>query len=288
MLACCLTLAAWTLSPLLLFVALPPVIVVQRSLVHQQLKTAARTDAKTGLLNAAAWQREAAAEISRALRAGEPLALLLADVDHFKRVNDTHGHLAGDEVLRNLATELRQQLRDCDLAGRFGGEEFVALLHRTGTGEACKIAERLRRRARLTNVRANGVTVNVTISIGVAVLGAGASDLPGLLAAADLALYRAKGAGRDQVCLYSADGRYPARPGAADSTGKPPATNRAAGRAGRQPPLRWSVCRSLSTRCVPCAWRTATRSSSTTSRCRSCLARRSASWDRTVPANPRC
>src|SRR5579875_4193568 len=145
MLACCLTLAAWTLSPLLLFVALPPVIVVQRSLVHQQLKTAARTDAKTGLLNAAAWQREAAAEISRALRAGEPLALLLADIDHFKRVNDTHGHLAGDEVLRHLATELRQQVRDSDLVGRFGGEEFVILLPNASPEEACRIAERLRR-----------------------------------------------------------------------------------------------------------------------------------------------
>ena len=88
------------LSYLLLLVVLPPVILLQRSLVHQQLTAAARTDLKTGLLNATAWQREADAEVARALRTDAPLALLLVDVDHFKRVNDSHGHLIGDEVLR--------------------------------------------------------------------------------------------------------------------------------------------------------------------------------------------
>jgi diguanylate cyclase (GGDEF) domain len=91
------------LSYLLLLVALPPVILLQRSLMHQQLAAAARTDPKTGLLNATAWQREADEEVARAQRTGSPLALLLVDVDHFKRVNDSHGHLIGDEVLRALA-----------------------------------------------------------------------------------------------------------------------------------------------------------------------------------------
>ncbi len=119
------------LSFLLLLVALPPVILLQRCLMHQQLAAAARTDPKTGLLNATAWQREADAEVSRAQRSGVPLALLLVDVDHFKRVNDRHGHLIGDQVLRALAAELRQQVRESDVVGRFGGEEFTVLLPRT-------------------------------------------------------------------------------------------------------------------------------------------------------------
>jgi diguanylate cyclase (GGDEF)-like protein len=263
-------------SPVLLLVALPPVIVLQRSLLHKQLRAAARTDAKTGLLNAAAWQREADAEVGRALRTGEPLALLVLDVDHFKRVNDTHGHLVGDRVLVGLAAALQQQLRDCDVVGRFGGEEFVALLPRASAGEAFRIAERLRIRVSRMRVpscaggngagrfggdaaasvagysigtaevdRANGVggttvggqadgigrsarssgagsrangpraaggpspadgsTVGVTISIGVSVFGNHARDMFELLAAADLALYRAKESGRDRVCLF-ADG----------------------------------------------------------------------------------
>ncbi|MBO0820627.1 MAG: GGDEF domain-containing protein, partial [Nocardiopsaceae bacterium] len=193
---------ACALSPLLLCVALPPVILLQRSLMHQQLKAAARTDAKTGLLNAATWQREAEAEIVRALRSDEPVALLLADVDHFKKVNDTHGHLVGDDVLRGLSSELRQQVRETDIVGRFGGEEFVILLSRTAPEEALRIAERLRRGAGVVQVLAGDTTVSVTISVGVAVLGVHGRDLFELLAAADLALYRAKNTGRDRVCLH--------------------------------------------------------------------------------------
>jgi diguanylate cyclase (GGDEF)-like protein len=201
-----LVVIACALSPVLLCVALPPVIVLQRSLMHQQLQAAARTDAKTGLLNATAWQREADTEIARAHRAGEALALLLCDVDHFKRVNDTYGHLIGDDVLRGLAAELRQQVRGSDVVGRFGGEEFVVLLPRADADEAFMIAERLRQRASVMGVFADSNVVSVTISIGVAVLGTHGRDLFELLAAADLALYRAKDAGRNQVCVYSADG----------------------------------------------------------------------------------
>ena len=201
-----LVLIACALSPVLLCVALPPVIVLQRSLMHQQLQAAARTDPKTGLLNPTAWQREADTEIARALRAGESLALLLCDVDHFKRVNDTYGHLTGDEVLRGLAAELRQQVRGSDVVGRFGGEEFVVLLPRADADEACMIAERLRHRASVMPIYADNDAVNVTVSIGVAVLGVHGRDLLELLTAADLALYRAKDAGRDQICVHAADG----------------------------------------------------------------------------------
>jgi diguanylate cyclase (GGDEF)-like protein len=191
------------LSHLLLLVALPPVILLQRSLMHQQLTAAARTDPKTGLLNATTWQREADAEVARARRASSPLALLLVDVDHFKRVNDNHGHLTGDEVLRALAAELRQQVRESDVVGRFGGEEFTVLLPRTDDAGACRIAERLRASAARLSVPAAGAGISVTVSIGVAVLGQHGHDLFELLAAADAALYRAKDAGRDQVHVYA-------------------------------------------------------------------------------------
>jgi diguanylate cyclase (GGDEF)-like protein len=171
--------------------------------MHQQLAAAARTDPKTGLLNATAWQREADAEVARALRTGTPLALLLVDVDHFKRVNDNHGHLIGDEVLRALATELRQQVRESDVVGRFGGEEFTVLLPRTDDVGAYGIAERLRASAGRMNVSAADARIRVTVSIGVAVLGQHGHDLFELLAAADVALYKAKDAGRDQVRVYA-------------------------------------------------------------------------------------
>ncbi len=191
------------LSYLLLLVALPPVILLQRSLMHQQLAAAARTDPKTGLLNATAWQREADAEVTRAQRANSPLALLLIDVDHFKRVNDGHGHLIGDEVLRALATELRQQVRESDVVGRFGGEEFTVLLPRTDAADAHGIAERLRASASRLSVAAADARIKVTVSIGVALLGQHGGDLFELLAAADVALYKAKDAGRDQVHVYA-------------------------------------------------------------------------------------
>lgn len=196
---------ACTLSWAMLFVALPPVILLQRSLLHQQLRAAAQSDPKTGLLNAVAWQREAEQRIRRARRTGEPAAILLVDIDHFKRVNDTYGHLAGDELLSATASTLGQHVRACDVLGRFGGEEFVAVLPGAGQQEACHIAERLRGRVREIAVPARGAaaahdTVTVTVSIGVAALDLDGGDLFELLAAADAALYRAKKSGRDRVC----------------------------------------------------------------------------------------
>jgi len=193
---------ACALSALLLAVALPPVVLLQRSLLHAQLKAQARTDPKTGVLNAGAWQGEAALAIARAQRRGEQLAVLLADVDHFKKVNDTHGHLTGDAVLQTLAAEIRQQVRESDLVGRFGGEEFVILLTGTTAEEACRVAERIRRGAGVVKVLTADTIVGVTVSIGIAALGSHGTDLFELLAASDLALYRAKNTGRDRICLY--------------------------------------------------------------------------------------
>jgi diguanylate cyclase (GGDEF)-like protein len=192
---------ACALTPVLILVALPPVMLLQRSLMHQQLQAAARTDAKTGLLNAAAWQREADTEIARANRTGESLALLLIDIDHFKRVNDAHGHLAGDQVLIGVAGTLVSQLREYDVIGRFGGEEFVVLLPGADILEGCRVAERLRNRVRRLSVPADDESVSVTVSVGVALFRTHGQDLLELLASADLALYRAKKSGRDRICL---------------------------------------------------------------------------------------
>nr|WP_312862646.1 GGDEF domain-containing protein [Streptomonospora salina] len=189
------------LSPLLLAVVLPPVLLLQRSLLFEQLQTAARTDPKTGLLNAATWESEAGTEIVQARRAERSAAVLIVDIDHFKSVNDSYGHLFGDHVLLGVATTLTGQLRTGDVVGRFGGEEFVVLLPGADTAEACRIAERLRLRVGRMEMKADGAKVEITVSLGLAVLSVHGDDLVGLLAAADLALYRAKGAGRDRVCL---------------------------------------------------------------------------------------
>jgi diguanylate cyclase (GGDEF)-like protein len=191
-------------SALALVVALPLVIVLQRSVRHASLAAAARTDAKTGLLNAGTWQREAAVEATRAAQAQTPMAVAIADIDHFKAVNDTHGHLAGDTVLAAVSATIRDLLRDCDLCGRFGGEEFALLLPHTTAAQALEITERIRHGiSQLAIPRDGTAAIRVTISIGVAVPSPARRTLDDLLAAADHALYQAKRSGRDRVIVYA-------------------------------------------------------------------------------------
>ena len=190
-------LLAATRAWLLLILMLPLVTLLQRSLRHAQLSDAVRFDAKTGLLNSATWQREARAELGRAARDGTPVTLAILDIDHFKQVNDTYGHLAGDNILRTLAGTMRHQLRDSDITGRFGGEEFTILFPHTGAADAVRIAERLR--------NAISAMAGVTVSIGLATSGVPDTDLDELLLNADGALYRAKARGRNQVCAVPGD-----------------------------------------------------------------------------------
>ena len=150
-----------TISDLTLIIALPLATLLQRSFRHAQLLSEARADAKTGLLNAATWEREAAAEVARAVRTSSPLAVALLDLDRFKQINDTYGHLLGDEVLRTIADTMTGVLREYDLAGRFGGEEFVMLLPQTRAPDAFRIAERVRAHiARLPIVTPGGEPVH--------------------------------------------------------------------------------------------------------------------------------
>jgi diguanylate cyclase (GGDEF)-like protein len=194
-----------TVSSYTLIIALPLATLLQRSFRHTQLLNEARADAKTGLLNAATWEREAQAEVARAVRTFSPLAVILLDLDRFKLINDTHGHLVGDEVLRKIAATMGDVLREYDLAGRFGGEEFVVLLPQTRAPDALRIAERLRAYiARLPIAGPGGEPISVTVSLGVAALDAGSTrELHELVAAADAALYRSKASGRDQVQMIS-------------------------------------------------------------------------------------
>ncbi|MBO0775351.1 MAG: GGDEF domain-containing protein [Actinobacteria bacterium] len=187
--------------------AVPLVTLLQRSSRHKQLVTASRLDSKTGLLNAGTWEREAASEVARAIRTHTPLAVALIDADHFKVVNDTYGHVAGDAALKSIAQTLRTFLRDYDLVGRFGGEEFVLLLPQTTPAAAYRIAQRLREHISATPIPAGDdpevPPLRLTVSIGVAALSEQGGQVTDLLAAADTALYRAKAAGRDQVWMLT-------------------------------------------------------------------------------------
>src|SRR5580700_8401859 len=128
-------------NPVLAIFAVPTVLLARRFMMHAQLLEKSRIDTKTGLLNSSTWENEATAEIARAIRTRSPLSLALVDIDHFKAVNDTYGHLVGDKALRAVTDALRSQLRAYDLAGRFGGEEFAILLPHTHQANALIIAE---------------------------------------------------------------------------------------------------------------------------------------------------
>jgi diguanylate cyclase (GGDEF)-like protein len=158
-------------------------------------------DSLTGLLNYRELHRQLADEAERSLRYGRPFALFMLDVDHFKGINDTYGHLAGDRALRALAALIRGEVRPTDLVARYGGEEFVLVLPETAGPGAMTLAERLRARvASYALAVAADHTISVTVSIGVASYPDGANSVQKLLSAADQALYAAKSAGRNRVC----------------------------------------------------------------------------------------
>jgi diguanylate cyclase (GGDEF)-like protein len=196
-------------NPVLAIVAAPTVLLARRFIMHAQLLAASRVDTKTGLLNASTWEQEAEVEIARAIRLHTPLAVALVDIDHFKAVNDTHGHLVGDKALRAVTDALQTQLRVYDLAGRFGGEEFAILLPQAREVDALTVAERLRSHIAAMSIPVDdddpaGPCVKLTISVGVASLDGESRELTDLLAAADAALYYAKETGRNRTHVVPA------------------------------------------------------------------------------------
>jgi diguanylate cyclase (GGDEF)-like protein len=197
-----------SINPVLMVLALPSIVLYRRYLMHAQLVAHARMDAKTGLLNTATWQREAMAEFTRAVRTRAPLALAMVDIDHFKDVNETAGHLVRDQLLRDIAGMLKDQLPDHDLIGRFGSEEFAILLPQTDRNEAKRISERLRDHIAgepiaIESGTQAGFVFRLTVSIGVAVLNESRRALAELIGDADSALDQARTTGWNKVCVVS-------------------------------------------------------------------------------------
>lgn len=190
---------------LLVFFLVKKDLTIQRQL-QDRLLVLASVDELTTLYNRREINRRFADEVERSRRYGQPLSLLLLDVDHFKSINDKFGHPAGDEVLRSVAYRIRDCVRSVDIAGRFGGEEFAIILPNTDRDGAFMIAERVRQGIsgepfELTNESNETLTVPITISIGVSSTEKGETD-EDAFRTADTALYQAKSEGRDRTVLF--------------------------------------------------------------------------------------
>jgi diguanylate cyclase (GGDEF)-like protein len=205
------------LAPLMLM----PALLLQRGALVRELEQAASTDTKTQLLTALAWEQNARQALKQAVRDGTPVAVLLIDLDRFKQLNDTHGHLVGDAALLRVGDELKREVRKGDLVGRFGGEEFVVLLPALDLEASLAVAERIRLRIADIHVSALGVSDadgdspanRLSASIGLACFPHYDPELPTLLHAADSALYHAKRTGRNRVEVAGtpgAEGSVPA------------------------------------------------------------------------------
>jgi diguanylate cyclase (GGDEF)-like protein len=173
-------------------------IAVQHSRLYAQQQQLALTDPLTGCVNRRAFELQLERDLKIATRARQPVSLVMLDVDHFKRVNDEHGHDAGDATLRFLSDVLRGELRAVDTAARYGGEEFAVILPQASLDAACAVAERLRARLEATDVPGIGI---VTASFGVATFPVHATTSAALVSVADQILYSAKRAGRNRVAV---------------------------------------------------------------------------------------
>lgn len=165
-----------------------------------ELRQKASTDSLTGLLNHENSFNYLQQAIHKAQEKGQPLSVMMADLDLFKRVNDTYGHMVGDAVLQETASRILASVREPDVVGRYGGEEFLVILADAGMATAQRIAERIRQRIASTPINVQGELIEITISLGVTTLGQD-DDLETLIKRADAALYTAKHSGRD--CIVS-------------------------------------------------------------------------------------
>jgi diguanylate cyclase (GGDEF)-like protein len=191
------------------------VLALHVGLLMPQFRDASRSDAKTGLFNAAFWAKLLGDELDRSRRLDGTLGVLMLDLDHFKQVNDSYGHLAGDIVLRAVADAIKHSVRGHDMVGRYGGEEFAIVLPGLDVDDVRAAAERMRAAVAGLAVTAPDLGGNerviggLTASVGAAVFPSHAQDRTSLLLAADAALYEAKNAGRDRIRI-AGQGRIPA------------------------------------------------------------------------------
>jgi len=172
----------------------------QLSEAKEQAELSARTDSLTGLYNRAHFTELAAMQAEFCQRHDYPIALILLDVDDFKKINDSKGHSAGDLALQHLSAGLKHSIRSSDVCGRIGGEEFAILLPNANSAHARTTAERIRSTVASKPIAVNGDPFHITVSLGIAT---GAVAIGDLLKMADKAMYRAKKAGRNKVCQYS-------------------------------------------------------------------------------------
>ena len=167
--------------------------------MNGQLRTLSKTDFLTSLNNRGSWEEALINEYKRIKRSGHHSTLLMCDIDHFKRVNDTFGHAPGDAVIQQVAAAVKKNLRSTDVAGRYGGEEFAVLLLDTTVDQAMFFAERLRKNVEAMAVEFNQQLLKVTVSIGVAEYREDMAEYRDWLEAADKALYQSKAAGRNRI-----------------------------------------------------------------------------------------
>ncbi len=183
-------------------------VAVYQSMLKQamaKLEESSSRDGLTGVYNRRFTEARLLEEIGRVERyQAETFSVILLDLDHFKQINDTHGHLGGDEVLCEVVARVRNVLRDTDVFGRYGGEEFLLMLPQTGREGAVAAAERIRKSIASSPILYNEVPINATGSLGVATYEVGAPKVERVKAQADLALYASKRAGRNRVTFYSA------------------------------------------------------------------------------------
>ena len=167
-----------------------------------KLEAASNIDGLTQLFNRRFIEATLSREFSRARRYGHTVSLIMTDIDHFKSVNDNHGHLTGDEVLREVSQRLKSCLRDSDILGRYGGEEFMIVLPETGIEGAKTLAERLRVAIEKAPTVFNDKSLPITISLGITEISERANNYEAMIGEADKALYLSKAAGRNQVSVF--------------------------------------------------------------------------------------
>ncbi|GEM_PF-3046771 len=180
-------------------------IAIQNAHLYAEAQRLAITDPLTGLYNRRYFMERAQNEFDRSCRYGSPLSIIMMDIDHFKKVNDTYGHLVGDKVLQRIAEICHKKIRLVDFIARYGGEEFAILLPETSQKNAQMVAQRLRKMIARTSTYVGKKRIRVTVSLGVAELTEGVTQLDTLLSHADTALYHAKTLGRNRVVLYEAN-----------------------------------------------------------------------------------
>ncbi|TWJ17589.1 diguanylate cyclase [Geobacter argillaceus] len=179
-------------------------LVIKLDDVQRTLKKQATTDELTGLKNRRVIMKRLEEESERSTRLSEPLCIMIIDLDHFKRINDSYGHPFGDFVLKRVAHLVRDSMRRYDLVGRIGGEEFLVVSPGTGLNEAVALAERIRGRIMNETFHEGDVQISVTLSVGLTILAPGDQCVESLLKRADTALYKAKEQGRNRVVAVSA------------------------------------------------------------------------------------